>query len=114
MLFVVVLLPSSEEECGPGQSPVSGQQNAGTSCAATGLPAEQGLNPGALKVMRCVVAHFGIKDVGGARADEFPDHPSGNAVDFMIDGSGKSKGDDIVAFLQQNSAAFGIDYILWQ
>ena len=54
-------------------------------CPATGSPAEKGLTPDALLVLRCVKATFpSLTDFGGEHPDPLPDHPSGRAVDLMI------------------------------
>lgn len=121
LVLLLIVLPSADEECGPGQ--VATRPQVGD-CTPTGSPAEKGLQPDTLRVMRCVAAHFGIKDFSGKRSDALPDHPSGRAVDFLLDGvdgvpswqtdEGKAKGDQIVAFVQQNALAFGVDYLIWR
>ena len=65
--------------CGPG---------AAMDCPATGLPAEHGLTPDALRVLRCVDERFGrhtYLGVGERSNNPTSDHPSGRAVDIMID-----------------------------
>lgn len=55
---------------------------------------------------------FGIKTIYGWRAqDPFPDHPSGHALDFMI--TSKGQGQAVADFVQQNSSALGVKYIIW-
>lgn len=55
---------------------------------------------------------FNLKSIGGYRkADDFRDHPSGNALDFMI--TSREQGDQIAQFLIDNHAAFGMKYIIW-
>lgn len=72
-----------------------------------------------------LAAMFGITNAGGWRAhDQFPDHPSGHAVDFMVDNLGqggdartnpvaKKTGDDLSAYIIANANALGVKYIIW-
>lgn len=55
---------------------------------------------------------FHVKTILGWRKyDPFPDHPSGHALDFMIDS--KAQGQAIADYLHDNSAALGVKYIIW-
>ncbi len=57
---------------------------------------------------------FGVDDVGGVAArpsNPTSDHPSGLALDFMVD---TATGDALAAYAEENSEALGIKYILWQ
>lgn len=68
---------------------------------------------------------FGIKSAGGYREhDDFSDHPSGHAVDFMItdigkggkanvNPDGKSVGDRLSSYAVANYKALGIKYVIW-
>lgn len=68
---------------------------------------------------------FGIKTAGGWRkSDQFPDHPSGLAVDFMItdigsggvagkNPGGKAAGDAMAAYLVANHKALNVKYVIW-
>lgn len=115
-LILVIILPASETSCGPGAPAVPSATPALTepNCPATGSPAETGLQDGALRVLRCTVAHFGLMDMTGVLTDAtYPDHKAGRAVDFIV-GADQGKGDAIVSFLQQNAAAFRIDYVIWK
>jgi hypothetical protein len=57
----------------------------------------------------------GVKTIYGWRAtDEFPDHPSGHAIDLMI--TSKSQGDSIAQDAINNATALGIvypSYLIW-
>ena len=76
------------------------------------------LQPDALRVGQYAAAKFGIRTVGGVRADSLPDHPSGRAVDLMIDGyrsrAGNWRGDAAAKFFMVHARSFGIKYIIWQ
>lgn len=59
---------------------------------------------------------FGVKTIGGWRAqDPFPDHPSGLAVDFMINDlpNGHAVGDEISQYLIDNAKRLGLKYEIW-
>lgn len=63
-----------------------------------------------------IIAQFGIKTVYGWRpADPFPDHPSGLAVDFMINNlsNGKAVGDALADYVIKNGVALGVKYLIW-
>lgn len=63
-----------------------------------------------------IAAKFGIKTMYGWRpVDQFPDHPSGLAVDFMISNlsNGKAVGDALAAFVVGNYKALGVKYVIW-
>lgn len=63
-----------------------------------------------------IAAQFGIKTMYGWRpADPFPDHPSGLAVDFMINDlpNGKAVGDALANYVIQNATALNVKYLIW-
>lgn len=63
-----------------------------------------------------IIAQFGIKTVYGWRpADPFPDHPSGLAVDFMINDipNGKAVGDALADYVIKNGVALNVKYLIW-
>lgn len=63
----------------------TGQDTQLRECPATGSPAEKGLTPDALLVLRCTKSKFpSLTDFGGKHPDPLPDHPSGRALDLMI------------------------------
>ncbi|GAB4585195.1 peptidoglycan DD-metalloendopeptidase family protein [Nocardia sp. IFM 10818] len=115
-LVLVIILPATEEGCAPGTPLIPAATTARTepTCPATGSPAEDGLQDGALRTLRCVVARFGMMDMRGVIPDDdYPDHRAGRAVEFIV-GDDQAKGDQIVAFLQENAAAFQVDYVIWK
>ncbi|MFE3192898.1 peptidoglycan DD-metalloendopeptidase family protein [Nocardia sp. NPDC059240] len=115
-LVLVIILPSTETSCGPATPGIPTATSARTepNCPSTGSPAEAGLADGALRVLRCTVAHFGMMDMRGMVDDpSSPDLKAGRAVEFIV-GSDTGKGDAIVSFLQENAAAFRVDYLIWK
>lgn len=60
---------------------------------------------------------FNIQNEGGVRNDPLPDHPSGHAVDFMINqpgtAAGFAQGDALANFAVQHYRELGIKYIIW-
>lgn len=59
---------------------------------------------------------FKIKTIGGWRAtDPFPDHPSGRALDFMINNiaNGHATGEALAQHLIANAEKYRVDYIIW-
>ncbi|WNJ61985.1 peptidoglycan DD-metalloendopeptidase family protein [Nocardia seriolae] len=115
-LVLVIILPASETSCGPGTPslPTATSSRTEPNCPTTGSPVETGLGDGALRVLRCTVAHFGMMDMRGLVDDAAaPDLKSGRAVEFIV-GTDSGKGDAIVSFLQENAAAFRVDYLIWK
>lgn len=115
-LVVVIILPSTETNCSPGTPAIPSTTPALTepNCPATGSPAEAGLQDGALRVLRCTVARFGMMEMRGVVNDPaFPDMKAGRAVEFIV-GADQAKGDAIVQFLQESAANFKIDYVIWK
>jgi hypothetical protein len=89
------------------------------SCPPSGSSAESGLNPDALRVLRCIhrgwpqiAIFYGVGSRGGAS-----DHPAGNAVDVMIPNyaspAGVALGDEIAAWVVQNRKKLGMKYVIW-
>jgi len=60
-----------------------------------------------------ITANYAVHSIGGIRPDRLPDHPSGHALDLMVDGD-TGLGNAIAADLRGNPGRFGIRYILWQ
>jgi hypothetical protein len=110
---------------GGSSSPVSGGgqyqcgNGTGMNCPPTGMSAERGLTPDALRVMRCVHQNFPmIKTFYGIGEREGPsDHPVGKAVDIMIPeyqtGAGNDLGWQIARWVQGNTAALGVTYVIF-
>ena len=97
--------------CGPGSA---------MNCPATGLPAEAGLTPDALRVLRCVAQNLGphtFYGVGERPANPRSDHPAGRAVDTMIDAwqtpEGNAEGWQIARWVQANAAGLGVKNVIF-
>lgn len=104
------LLAEQRGPCTPGE---------GLECPPTGLAAEDGLTPDALRVLRCIAASFpeittfhGVGD----RPNE-SDHPAGRAVDAMIPDwmlpAGNELGWQVAEWLRTNHVCPGITYMIW-
>jgi hypothetical protein len=111
--------PQSAEAMITGESVMCGPTDA-MSCPPSGLSAEAGLKPDALRVLRCV--HRGWPQIAtfygvGSRDNPTSDHPAGNAVDVMIPDyhspGGVALGDVIAHWLVQNRAKLGVKYVIW-
>jgi len=65
--------------------------------------------------MRSLISgKFGVRDIGGYRpVDQFPDHPSGRALDIMTY-SDRSRGDAIASWLMANHKAANLNYLIWK
>ena len=111
--------PQSAEAQVTGESMLCGPTDAMT-CPPTGMSAEAGLNPDALRVLRCtargwpqVRTYYGI----GSRPN-VSDHPYGNAVDVMIPDytspAGVAIGDEIARWLLANRKQLGVKYVIWK
>ncbi len=73
-----------------------------------------GLTPNAWALAQYIQATYpGVQSIGGVRADPWPDHPSGRAIDVMVGGN-TALGNQIAADIQSQSGRFGVSYILWQ
>ncbi len=71
---------------------------------------ENGLQPDTVKVLRAVCAEFPEVTSYGGLANR-GEHATGQALDIMVRGE---LGDRIAAFLQENRAALGIEYLIWK
>lgn len=82
----------------------------GTAPCATGSAVEKGLQPDTVKVYRAVCDRFpDILRYGGIAGRG--EHATGHSLDIMVRGP---RGDDIAAFLMENRAKLGIEYLIWQ
>lgn len=97
--------------CGPGSA---------MQCAPTGLSVEEGLTPDALRVVRCVQAEFGdhtYLGVGPRGDNPNSDHPSGRAVDVMIDDwdtpAGNTHGWEIAEWARAHATGLGVKYLIF-
>jgi hypothetical protein len=101
---------ADEGTCAPG---------AGLMCPPTGLAAEAGLSPDALRVLRCI--HQNFPTVGTfAGVGERPnnsDHPHGRAVDAMIPDWATRAGNDLgwqlAGWVQTNATCLGVTYVIF-
>ncbi|CEI31793.1 hypothetical protein [Propionibacterium freudenreichii] len=92
-------------------------------CPASGSAAENGLQPSAVQLLRCVKAAFPqITSMGGKRSSSsstcsFSDHCAGLAVDFMIPRwrttEGNALGWQIAHWVQAHAEELGVSYIIW-
>lgn len=104
----------------PGLSVPGGGLFGGAGGAAGRTGSENGLNPNSVAAKRAVEAAFpNIQSIGGWRPqDGYNEHFSGQAIDVMIpnwnSSDGKAYGDQVAQYLLANSAALGVDYVLWQ
>ena len=74
------------------------------------LPDESGLQPDTVKVLRAVCEKFPqIKSIGGIAGRG--EHATGRALDIML---GPDIGYDVAAFLQENRAELGIEYLIYR
>lgn len=92
-----------------------------TAVADTSTPAETGLSPDALLVLRSVQARFGTHSyIGVGDRPNYPDsdHPSGRAVDVMIEAwdtpAGIDHGTRIAAWIRDHARELGVTYIIWR
>ena len=89
------------------------------SCPPTGMSAEAGLQPPALRVMRCGVEAFPfVKTVYGLGERVGPsDHATGEAVDLMIDNyktpQGHANGQRVAEWAVGHAKELGISYVIW-
>lgn len=71
---------------------------------------ENGMQPDTVKVFRAVCSKFPEISSYGAIANR-GEHATGHALDIMVRGP---LGDQIAAFLQENRAELGIEYLIWK
>jgi hypothetical protein len=82
----------------------------GTQPCAVGGGVERGLLPDTIKVFRAVCDRFpSIRSYGGVAGRG--EHATGHALDIMVS---SDLGNEIAAFLQQNRAELGIEYLIWR
>lgn len=78
-----------------------------------------GLTPRAAHVRQLVIDTFGVEDIGGFATDGHApgsDHYTGRAIDVMLTPLGADNtalGWRIATYLQSNSQALGITYLIW-
>lgn len=80
---------------------------------AVPLVGGNGLCPNASALAHYIMNTYpNVHSIGGVRADRLPDHPSGHALDIMVD-SDMALGDVVAADMRSNQN-FGIKYVLWR
>lgn len=84
-----------------------------------GLASEQGLQVRTILTSRSISVTFPqIHEIGGVRPDPLPWHPLGLALDVMVPNpsspEGIELGNEIVAYVMQNAARFGIQDAIWR
>jgi hypothetical protein len=89
-------------------------------CPPTTSPAENGLTPDALRVLRCVQQQFGdhtYLGVGPRSENPNSDHPTGRAVDIMIahwqTPTGKAEGWRIAHWVRAHAPQLGVKYVIF-
>ena len=99
------------ELCGTG---------AAMDCPSSGLAAERGLTPDAVRVLRCLLEEFGdhtYLGVGARPANADSDHPAGRAVDAMVADwdtpAGNAEGRSIADWVVANAAGLGVKYVIF-
>lgn len=98
----------SEPRTAPSQAD---DDDSGEDCPSSGFG---GVEPHVAEAGHHLQEKFGVDDVGGvAERPDNPtsDHPSGLALDFMVD---RSTGDALAGYAEEHSEDLGIKYILWQ
>lgn len=89
------------------------------SCKATGSPAERGVKPSTLAVMRCSKQQFpGIASLGGlGNRPNKSDHPTGHATDLMIGKWDTTEGNrfgwQVANWVAANAGRLNIKYVIW-
>ena len=81
------------------------------SASAVPMVGMNGVCPNAWSLANYISANYAVRSIGGIRSDALPDHPSGHALDLMVD---TATGNAIYADLSSNPGRFGIKYMLWQ
>lgn len=121
LVFTSKLDPKSAEARVVGESVLCGPTEA-MNCPTTGLGVEAGLNPDALRVLRCLKqAAPEITGWGGRQPrpdNPTSDHPAGNAVDAMIPDylapAGIAEGDRLARWLVAHRKGLGVKYVIWR
>ena len=88
---------------------------------ASGLPAEHGLTPDALLVLRCAKQQFPARrtmyGIGNRPANTDDDHQTGRAVDLMIPDhpttAGAALGWQIARWVREHHAELGVHYVIF-
>ncbi|KZB79417.1 hypothetical protein [Amycolatopsis regifaucium] len=90
-------------------APVKKIVPAATASCSTSLA---GTKPHVAQVGNHIKAKFGVSNIGGvAGRANASDHPSGLALDFMVD---TATGNAIADYLLANQKDFGVTYVIWR
>lgn len=88
-------------------------------CPPTGSPAERGLQPSALRALRCAKQAFPwLTSIGGVGdRPNTSDHPAGRAVDFMIPTwhtpAGRGRGWQVAHWIQAHAGELNVRYLIY-
>jgi hypothetical protein len=102
-----------------GEQVVRGMPGAPGSCQASGSSAEKGLQPVALRGLRCTSGSFDwVETMYGVGERQGPsDHGSGMAVDFMIPAystpAGRERGWQLAQWTRKHAQELGVKYVIW-
>lgn len=83
----------------------------GANCSSSGFG---GVAPHVARAGHHLQAKFGVDDVGGVASrpnNPTSDHPSGHALDFMVD---TATGNALAKYARAHAKELGITYVLWQ
>ena len=97
---------ATESSSSSSSSPSVTVSSSGISSKCSSL----GLVTDAARLCTAVQRTFGIDSIGGYRPNA-GEHSTGQAVDFMTDGS---TGDAIAAFVQANAGTYDVQYVIWE
>lgn len=84
------------------------------------IQSKENLQVDSIRIARAVAQRFpDVQTIGGWREfDQFPDHPSGRAVDIMIpdfqSNEGRELGNRIKNYLFEHREFFNIEYMIWR
>lgn len=82
--------------------------SAGKACSST----LAGAQPGAAQVGNHILTKFKVSSVGGrAGRGGASDHPTGLALDFMVD---TATGNALAAYVLAHQGEFGVTYVIWR
>ncbi|MDX8052296.1 hypothetical protein SK571_23160 [Lentzea sp. BCCO 10_0798] len=71
-----------------------------------------GVKPHVAQVGHHIAGKFGVEDIGGAAGrGGSGDHPTGLALDFMVD---TATGNALADYVLANRKAFGVTYVIWR
>ena len=108
--WLTKLISTDPGGCNPG---------GGLTCPPTGLDTETGLTPDALRVLRCLKATFPqiTTFAGVGQRPNDSDHPTGRAVDGMIDNwatpTGNALGWQVAEWARTHAICLGVTYVIF-